>query len=360
MMNFFKIMMLVSLLFTDAKSQSVVWGFNGTLWPSVIQSGVYPVYLTITYGNGLTNTNYQASEFGCGQSFISQGYTTTFSRQHFFSFMIRPSIGYTMNLSNLVLIARSSETGPRTFEVRSEQDNYTATLGSGTMSGTSCAAYTIPLTGVIRFTDYTRFIIYFYNASSTTGTLQIDELTTNSSVLGVEYQSIKATATGNTNTLAWQVANEINITGYQVERSTDNNNWEIIGKVAANKATTYTFEDKTPLSISYYRIRSEELDGTKGQVTKVVTVQRNGKKSSLKVYPQPTITDATVAFNSNRTSIADMVLMDISGKIIRHQNINIVEGENQIHLNTEGVTKGIYLLKIKATDWQETVKFVKL
>jgi hypothetical protein len=178
-------------------------------------------------------------------------------------------------------------------------------------------------------------------------------------VLPVEFQSIKANNTGNTNTIAWQVANEINITSYSVEHSADNNTWATIGTVPATKASAYTFEDKTPFPIAYYRVRAEELDGSKGKVTKVVSVQRNGKSNGLKVYPQPTANTATVELNSTRTGMTNLTLTDLSGRVVLQQNVATVEGLTQIPLNTEGVAKGLYLLRVSNGDWQQTVKFVK-
>jgi hypothetical protein len=242
----------------------------------------------------------------------------------------------------------------------------TATSGSnpysqagGTTGVKSNVSITLPNAAANQAVVQIRWAIWRGTETGNSSGIAVDNVSVTSTVLPVEFQSIKANNTGNTNTLAWQVANEINIAGYQVERSSNNNNWETIGNVSANKAMAYTFEDKTPLSIAYYRVRSEELDGSKGQVTKVVSVQRTGKTSGLKVYPQPAANNATIELTNDRAGMTTLVLTDMAGRVVLQQNVATVEGLTQIALNTEGVAKGLYLLRISNGDWQETVKFVK-
>jgi autotransporter-associated beta strand protein len=197
-----------------------------------------------------------------------------------------------------------------------------------------------------------------YGASITNVTSFSPFVVSNSSVLPVEFQSIKAIAEAKSNKIIWQIASEQNIDGYNIERSANNSSWETIGTIKAAKAGTYTFEDKSPLSIGYYRVRSIEANGSNGALSKVVSVQRNGKEIGLKVYPQPATTSAIVELNADRVGKVELTLLDVSGRIVRQQTNEMIDGINQIHLDTEGVAEGLYFLKANQNGNQQTVKFI--
>ena len=56
--------------------------------------------------------------------------------------------------------------------------------------------------------------------------------------------------------LTWKVAGEENVNHYEVERSTDGENFASVANVSTAKKDTYTYLDVNNSSIVYYRIKN--------------------------------------------------------------------------------------------------------
>ena len=174
-------------------------------------------------------------------------------------------------------------------------------------------------------------------------------------VLSAELTSIKATAKNGTNLITFTTANEVNLKGFQIERSAtgtdgtsrDNREgWSTIGDMKAKGASDYTFTDANPLVISYYRVRANDLDG-KSTVSKIVSVNGGkGKLAILSVYPNPAKEATTVDFETASTGTAVATVKDITGKVILLKNIAVTEGVNQLTLDMSFMAGGVYILNI--------------
>jgi len=119
------------------------------------------------------------------------------------------------------------------------------------------------------------------NTNINTGSDNVSSTTTNDAIslnyilitlgstdnpLPVEFISLTATCNGSKNTLTWQTASETNNKGYEVEKSSDAQDWEAIGFVEghgnSNSLLTYSFDDMNPYHPStYYRILQIDNDG---------------------------------------------------------------------------------------------------
>ena len=108
-------------------------------------------------------------------------------------------------------------------------------------------------------------------------------------VLPAELVGFQAQNKGKTNILTWQTASEKNNKGFFIERSTDAKKFETVGFVKGFGTTTqtqsYIFNDNTPLSIAYYRIRQADNDGAISY-SKTVSVATSSKMT-VKIYPNP-------------------------------------------------------------------------
>jgi hypothetical protein len=84
--------------------------------------------------------------------------------------------------------------------------------------------------------------------------------------LPVELISFTATCNGSKNTLTWKTASETNNKGFEVEKSSDAQEWEPIGFVEghgnSNTLLTYSFDDLNPyFPTTYYRLIQIDNDG---------------------------------------------------------------------------------------------------
>lgn len=79
----------------------------------------------------------------------------------------------------------------------------------------------------------------------------------------------------------------------------------------------------------------------------------------LNIYPNPSQNNINLSFNSYTNSNAQLIIYDISGRIIKQINTATLAGTNKINVETSELAKGIYNLQLKTKDWTATSIFIK-
>jgi hypothetical protein len=205
--------------------------------------------------------------------------------------------------------------------------------------------------------DITDFKFLFNNANGNSA-FAIDDIEMSTGFAGtipITLSSFTAKKAGETNQLTWTTESEINNKGYNVERQTANGTWASLGFVkGADKPSTYTFEDKGPLSISYYRLRQIDFDG-KETLSKVVSVSQN-QKGQIHISPNPTSDKVNIILSENdRFESATITVYDLIGKQVLMQKTTA----NTFELDVSSLAKGTYLVKIDADNSTFTRKIMR-
>ncbi|RDV15744.1 T9SS C-terminal target domain-containing protein [Pontibacter diazotrophicus] len=136
-------------------------------------------------------------------------------------------------------------------------------------------------------------------------------------VLPVELARFTAKVSGPVVDLQWLTASEMQNDYFSVERSSDGQAFESIGRVAGHGTTAigaaYKFADNHPLAgISYYRLKQVDEDGSHAY-SAVVAVTRAAGLKVAKVYP--TITTDKLQVSVEQTGVMHQVLvLDMLGK----------------------------------------------
>ncbi len=170
------------------------------------------------------------------------------------------------------------------------------------------------------------------------------------STLPIELTAFKGWVTENGNTLEWQTSSEINNQGFDIERSSNGTEFTKIGNIVAQgKASTYSFIDKTPLSISgssshinYYRLRQRDND-EKETVSKTISLTTEGR-TKLKVYPNP----VSHFLSLNTEGGEDFQIFNLLGQ-------QVLTGKMAQRIIVSALPEGTYFLKVGL----EQVKFIK-
>ena len=146
--------------------------------------------------------------------------------------------------------------------------------------------------------------------------------------------------------ISWATANELNTNLFAIQHSVDGINFTTINTLNAKGSGTngYSFIDNTPTNgINYYRLESIDKDGSISY-SKVVSVQLSLINSQLSIFPNPAKDRATISFGK-LIDKATIAVYDITGKAIITQQIN--NSTSTYQLNTQKLTKGIYIVKVK-------------
>jgi|GEM_PF-1588309 len=107
--------------------------------------------------------------------------------------------------------------------------------------------------------------------------------------LPVTFVHVNAAKEGLDVNVKWTVANELNLNQYVVMSSADGNTFTDIATVKANGGSEYSSVDKNAVNgYNYYRIRSEDKDGTKAY-SQIVKVWIGNAAPSITVFPNPIV-----------------------------------------------------------------------
>ncbi len=182
-------------------------------------------------------------------------------------------------------------------------------------------------------------------------------------IIPVEMKFVMAYAKGETNKIDWVTASENAVKGFIVERSIDTKQWtkiEIAEPKGGAKEVYYSIADNQPQPISYYRVRTVNLDGSE-EVSKIVSVKRYDTKklALLSVVPVPTTEGVTISFAVSKDASVTLTLTNVVGQIVKTTTVKATEGTNQIEVNMNDLPNGTYLLNVSDGDTKELKRIVK-
>src|SRR5690606_28774596 len=166
----------------------------------------------------------------------------------------------------------------------------------------------------------------------------------------------------NTNVLMWEVATELNVDFYEIEKSLDGSNFASIGKINAVAHSQYQYTDHTTSAaagVEYYRLKIVDINGQANYST-IVTIKSNNASWSIAPQPNPFINELKLWIESPVMEKATLVITDPGGRLLVQKNISVNSGKNSIQINeTSGLSKGTYFLTIISSAGKQTIKVIK-
>ncbi|MCZ2392695.1 MAG: right-handed parallel beta-helix repeat-containing protein [Chitinophagales bacterium] len=206
-----------------------------------------------------------------------------------------------------------------------------------TIADTSTYVY-----GSFQGIQYVEFMVNSF--SSGTIAMTLDE-----SILPLDLISFIAGAVNDKTQLQWNTVNEVNVSHFEIERSSDGIHWEILSSINATNgiAQQYTAWDNAPhQGDNYYRLKMIDIDGS-FKYSKIVQVffANNSLAPDFSVYPNPSKGDFTITAKDMTTPTAKIQIFDELGRMIFNHQIK--EGKNSIHL--EHLPSGTYILNINSS-----------
>lgn len=128
--------------------------------------------------------------------------------------------------------------------------------------------------------------------------------------------------------LYWQTADEINLAGFQVMRSSDGKSWNHIFTVPAAEGNSginrYSFLDKHPIEGgNFYRLEILDNDGRTRQSGLVYLIKELQQGQELLLYPNPSTQGTiSISFPAYMVKNGTVKLLDACGQILLKQNLD--------------------------------------
>jgi Secretion system C-terminal sorting domain len=167
-------------------------------------------------------------------------------------------------------------------------------------------------------------------------------------VLPLDLISFEGRTMDALNRLSWKTLQE-NVQWHQVERSTDNLNWSAIGQLEAigsNTTHAYQFDDKSPLTRAFYRLRSIDYDGTSSLSDIIFLARKNDGLGIVRVFPSPTKSEVNVQYVVENEGDIVLSIADFTGKILWTNHFAATNGLNSTTLPMANLPSGVYLINL--------------
>ena len=166
---------------------------------------------------------------------------------------------------------------------------------------------------------------------------------TTSSSLPVELIDFKGFAEKQGNRLTWKLANTKDLDNIVLQKSSNGIDFKSLN----NTTSCCEFLDEIPFSLSYYRLKIKDLDGTIS-FSKIIALQRpNTEGSKISIYPNPA-TSILFVENAEGQSIE---ILNILGQIVATSKANM----QQMPVSITHLTAGIYFVKTG----NDVLRFIK-
>jgi hypothetical protein len=176
----------------------------------------------------------------------------------------------------------------------------------------------------------------------------------------VELSTFTATKEENAVALNWTTLSEENNAGFDIEKSTNGKDFEVIGHVegAGNsiEKIDYNFMDENPANgINYYRLKQTDFDGA-FEYSKIVSVEFESQVQAI-VFPNPMIDNLTI--RADTQDKVNIRIFNLFGQIV-YQNTQRID--NQMDIDLSMLPAGSYFLQVISDTTQDIIfnsNFVK-
>jgi hypothetical protein len=193
--------------------------------------------------------------------------------------------------------------------------------------------------------------------------VQLDE-----TVVPVELTSFTAFVTGKAVTLNWSTATEINNSGFEIQRSTNNKNWNaaafIEGKGTTTSPADYNYVDNSITSGKYfYRLKQIDFDGS-SEYSNTVEVYVGIPDGFVleQNYPNPFNPSTKIKFGFDQNTKAELKIFDVLGnEVVKLFNETAEAGRiYEVNFNASALASGVYYYRLSGDNRTEIKKMMLL
>jgi hypothetical protein len=172
-------------------------------------------------------------------------------------------------------------------------------------------------------------------------------------VLPVELIAYVGLYKNNTTELSWTTATETNSDYFTIERSYDNEHFELIERVQAsgnsNSETSYSVTDQNPKnnSIIYYRLKQYDIGSSEESLSETISVYADNSNMGFDLYPNPANTKMTIVMPE--ALIGKTLFLEVynnSGKKVFNTESIITNYNSTQEVDITELQKGVYFVKV--------------
>ncbi|MGG9964308.1 T9SS type A sorting domain-containing protein [Ferruginibacter sp. SUN106] len=181
--------------------------------------------------------------------------------------------------------------------------------------------------------------------------------------LAVKSISLEGDKIQGSNILKWINTNEVNVKGYELERSINGVQFTKIADVKAKGAATsnYEYPDKglNPATPYYYRLKMLNTDNSI-TYSNIVLIKASSDAYNIVMYPNPVTGVINVNFILDKQTRCTVAIYNAEGKMVKSVSPPLFErGNNYYSMPVKDLPAGEYIFTILAGDKKYVKSFVK-
>jgi hypothetical protein len=238
--------------------------------------------------------------------------------------------------------------GNQTWRINNNTTNIISSLAPG--------AYTLEVYSDAPGWPYTAY-------ASNSGANYKASFTVVNQALPVELMSFSGNCADGQVNLEWQTASEHNSLYFEVEKSRDGENWQVLSTVpsAGNSTELLTYsalDAHAGEGNNYYRLNQVDIDGA-NKVYDIINVScSGGNKGYFSTYPNPSSGAFQVVLNNKEMlGSATLSIRDTKGASLLQRAIEVKPGINLFSINDLNLAPGVYYIQVINGD--QTTEVIK-
>ena len=202
-----------------------------------------------------------------------------------------------------------------------------------------------------------QFVYNTANGSSGDGVLIFDNFAagTAAAAVPVKIDNLDAASSGSGIKLSWITSDELGLSNYEIERSPNGANFQLIGSVKAENKKSYTFTDNFPSSSNnFYRLKMIDLDG-RYKISHIVSVR--GKATvGIETYPNP-VRDNVLVQHPKAKSSTFIQIVNLQGQLVKTVDVPVNAVATQVEMTS--LKNGSYYLIFRSATETFSQRIVK-
>jgi Secretion system C-terminal sorting domain len=226
--------------------------------------------------------------------------------------------------------------------------NYTATTAGGGTPGAANSAANSDLINSIRNGSFNYSLLTNLGISC-------------SGILPISFKNFTAKNNNSAVTLNWQAVSTDNSSYFEVEKSSDGNNYTALKTVnAITGENIYSFVDNSANKGNvFYRVKMTDADGS-SKYSNIIRIQAAGKTFSLNnIYPTVVSSALNLQISSDKKAIVLLEITDVTGRLLKKQKLALNDGTVTYPVDVSSLSAGSYFLSIAAGEEILTGRFAK-
>ncbi len=212
-----------------------------------------------------------------------------------------------------------------------------------------------------------RFALYSDQSVTEDGWYVDDIVIENYGIVPVELTSFTYQTNDNIVILNWETATELNNQGFEVHRSIDKENWQLIsfldGKGTTSNSNSYSVSDEpNQYGQLYYRLKQIDFNGT-FKIYGPIEVEFTGSMDYAleQNYPNPFNPTTKIRFSIPKEENVKVIVTNSLGQqVVELLNSKLEAGRHELNFNAVNYSSGVYFYQIQAGEYSEVRKMMLL